>query len=62
MNGRNWILLSKGEFSNIMANPIQQKIMFDRPVAIKYFKLIANNINNNQKQATFAEVGVVTMN
>ena len=62
MNGRNWILLSKGEFSNIMANPIQQKIMFDRSVPIKYFKLKANNINNNQKQATFAEVGVVTMN
>ena len=45
-----------------MANPIQQKIIFDSPVEIKYFKLVANQISNNQKQATFAEVGVVTMN
>ena len=62
VNSRDWILLSKGEFSNIMANPIQQKTMFERPVAIKYFKLIANNISNNQKQVTFAEVGIVTNN
>lgn len=59
-DGKSWIQLSKGEFSNIVSNPIQQKVLFQKTTSVKYIKLIANKIMGDKDQATIAEIGVIT--
>ena len=59
-NGKKWSKISKGEFSNIVANPIQQKIMFKETASVKYIKLVADKIMNDNKNAIIAEIGVIT--
>ena len=59
-NGKNWFLASKGEFSNILNNPIEQEIALGKTIKTKYIKLVADKIMNNSKKAVIAEIGVVT--
>ncbi len=41
-NGRDWgAPAARGEFGNIKANPIQQKVMFAKPVPGRFFKFVA---------------------
>lgn len=59
-DGINWMLVSEGEFSNIIANPIQQKIRLPETTSVKYIKLIANKIMNDTDEALIAEIGIIT--
>ncbi|MDE1192331.1 MAG: alpha-L-fucosidase [Arachidicoccus sp.] len=55
-DGTTWNKISKGEFSNIQANPIQQTITFKTTVKARYFKFkILRTINN--ENPTIAELG-----
>ncbi|MBJ7882126.1 alpha-L-fucosidase [Gelidibacter salicanalis] len=60
MDGENWTTLSEGEFSNIIANPIQQKITFSKATSVRYIRLVANKIMNDKDDALIAEIGVIT--
>lgn len=60
LNGNDWELLSEGEFSNIIANPIQQNIRFQHKAKVKYIKLVANQIMDNSQTVIIAEIGVIT--
>lgn len=57
-NGTNWKTVSKGEFGNIAASPIEQKITFD-PEKARYIRLTATKTLDGNK-ASFAEIGVIT--
>ncbi|WP_245577773.1 alpha-L-fucosidase [Gelidibacter mesophilus] len=59
-DGENWKKIAKGEFSNIAANPVQQTIKFDKPVSLKYIRLIADKVIGAQNQVRIAEIGVIT--
>lgn len=59
-NGKTWNVLSEGEFSNIMANPIQQKIEFSKSSKVRFIKLRAKNISNNEDSAIIAELGIIS--
>ncbi|MEN8186791.1 MAG: alpha-L-fucosidase [Bacteroidota bacterium] len=59
-DAKNWELLSKGEFSNIEANTVLQKIGFKKSFDIRYLKLVADKISNDSKIMTVAEIGVIT--
>lgn len=59
-NGKKWRLLKKGEFSNIIANPIEQKISFDKKSRVKFVKLTANKVKNKDQKALVAEIGIIT--
>lgn len=59
-NGENWKKLSEGEFSNIIANPIKQKVVFQKATRVKYIKLVADKIMNNKSTALIAEIGIIT--
>jgi len=37
---KDWTLLKAGEFANIKANPIQQKILLDKPIRTQYLKFV----------------------
>lgn len=60
LNGYDWHLLSKGEFSNILANPIQQKIIFQNDYNVKYIRMVADKIMDDSSEVVIAEIGVVT--
>jgi alpha-L-fucosidase len=41
-DGKQWgSPVAEGEFGNIKANPIQQKVPFTTPVKVRYFKFVA---------------------
>ncbi|GGF28628.1 alpha-L-fucosidase [Echinicola rosea] len=57
-NGRNWKTVSKGEFGNIAASPIEQKITFEAENA-RFIRLKAIKTLDG-KDASFAEIGVIS--
>lgn len=57
-DNRNWTLLKAGEFSNIKANPIQQKIIFDKSIRTKYLKFLPKEILGDS--FTAAEIELYT--
>ena len=59
-DGKNWTKLSEGEFSNIISNPIQQKVLLSKTFEVKYIRLMADKIMNDKDQALIAEIGVIT--
>ncbi len=60
-NGRRWRKpVMKGEFSNIQNNPMQQEILFEKPVDGRYLKLVATNVINDNGGLSVAEIGVIT--
>lgn len=60
IDGKQWTKLSEGEFSNIVANPIQQKIQFPKATTVTYIKLVADRIMEDQDKAIIAEIDVIT--
>ncbi|QDH78510.1 alpha-L-fucosidase [Echinicola soli] len=57
-DGGNWKTVRKGEFGNIAASPIEQKITFGTENA-KFIRLKASKTLDG-KEASFAEIGVIT--
>lgn len=58
-DAKTWQKISKGEFSNVIANPVQQKIMFKDSITLRFIKLIAIKTMNST-QPVIAEIGVFT--
>ncbi len=46
VDGVSWQKQAGGEFSNIVANPILQRILFDRPVVARYVRLTVEAVAN----------------
>lgn len=40
-DGKTWTTAAKGEFGNIKANPVQQKVLLGNPAKARFFKFIA---------------------
>ncbi|WP_035069330.1 alpha-L-fucosidase [Anditalea andensis] len=55
----NWELVAEGEFGNIENSPILQRITLDRKVNARYIRLESKRTTDG-KNASFAEVGVIT--
>ena len=58
-NGKNWRLLSKGEFSNVLANPIEQKVVLSKSSKVRFIKLKATKVQKNAR-GVVAEFGIIT--
>lgn len=56
-DGKNWIELSRGEFSNIKANPIQQEVTFHKLQPARYFKL--SDLSNSEDGFNISEIGII---
>ena len=50
---------AKGEFANILNNPILQRVMFDKPLSGRYIRLHALASPNNKPWAGAAEIDVI---
>ena len=59
-DNKNWEIVSAGEFGNIWNNPIEQKIYFNS-INGKYIKINAVKIHGGENIASFAEIGVITL-
>jgi alpha-L-fucosidase len=60
LDGKTWGKpAAQGEFGNIKANPVQQKVMFAKPVKGRYFKFVAKH-TLEENHAVVAEIGVIT--
>ena len=58
-NGKDWGKpVAQGEFSNIKANPIRQRIDLAQPVKAQYMKFVVTSVVD-AKHVTIAELGVV---
>ncbi|MDJ1481863.1 alpha-L-fucosidase [Cytophagaceae bacterium YF14B1] len=61
-DGKRWDLQKAGEFSNIKANPISQRVDLEKPVSARYFRFEPLHVitSFNQKEAVgIAELGVI---
>ncbi len=59
-NGRNWSLVQQGEFSNVLNNPIEQRIWFNKTVQGRYLKFLPKKTKNDAGKALIAELGIIT--
>ncbi|WP_159636711.1 alpha-L-fucosidase [Sphingobacterium composti Ten et al. 2007 non Yoo et al. 2007] len=50
----NWTTIKEGEFSNILSNPIEQIVEFDKQVSSKYLKFVAKDMTG----FTFGELNI----
>jgi alpha-L-fucosidase len=61
LDGKEWHLSKSGEFSNIQANPIEQKVLFDKVVEARFIKLKAREGAFSENTGiTIGEVGAIT--
>ena len=58
-DANNWRSVTKGEFSNVLNNPVEQKIVFE-PVTSRFIKLKALKVKEESHRASFGEIGVIT--
>jgi hypothetical protein len=58
-DGKNWgEAISKGEFANIINNPIIQKVNFNQKINGNYVKFTADKIVEDKKDVSFLEFGL----
>jgi len=57
-DGKNWELAAEGEFGNIAANPIQQRVDLKSPLKARYFRFTALH-SVNGIPLSVAELGVI---
>ena len=57
-DGTTWSEAAKGEFGNIKANPVQQKVLFEKSVQARYFKFVALH-SADADCVCVAELGVI---
>lgn len=58
-DNRSWNTVAKGEFGNIINNPVERQITFT-PTKGRYIKIKALKVKGDDFRTTFGEVGVVT--
>ncbi len=57
-DGKRWVQVAEGEFSNIKANPIEQTVPLKSPVSARYFRFTGlHAVDKNHVSA--AEIGVI---
>jgi alpha-L-fucosidase len=62
LNGKDWRTeIENGEFSNILNNPITQKIFFNNPIKAKYLRFTPTKIDEEVRIVGIAEIGVFTV-
>jgi alpha-L-fucosidase len=58
-DGRSWTKVAAGEFGNIAANPVRQRVMFATPVKVRYFRFTATHAVEANDRVAIAEIDIV---
>ena len=56
LDGKDWALASSGEFGNMAANPVKQRVAFEKPVKARYFRFIATHALEKNDRVAVAEI------
>ncbi len=59
-NGKIWKRVAKGEFSNILNNPLEQKVELGSSFDARHIKLVAEKLMDGADKAVVAEIGIIT--
>ncbi len=54
-DGKNWTLRAEGEFGNVLANPVRQRVTLAQPVKARYFKFVGTHAANDCNHVAVAE-------
>ncbi|WP_353130491.1 alpha-L-fucosidase [Parapedobacter pyrenivorans] len=57
VDGAVWKKVSTGEFANIVANPIEQVVDFDKPIQARYFRFTVTAVANTSGNHTVVSIG-----
>jgi alpha-L-fucosidase len=61
-NGKTWEEQKSGEFSNIKANPVEQRVDLSTPVTARYFRFVPVSVipaDDNSTDVGIAELGII---
>jgi alpha-L-fucosidase len=58
-DGRSWTKAASGEFGNIAANPVRQRVTFGRPFRARYFRFTATHAVGANDRVALAEIDIV---
>ena len=58
-DGSDWKLAAAGEFGNLAANPVRQRVMFAAPMFARYFRFTATHALNGNDRIALAEIDLV---
>ena len=58
-DGRSWTKVAAGEFGNIAANPVRQRVMFATPVKARYFRFTATHAVEANDRVALAEIDIL---
>ena len=58
-DGIDWKLAAAGEFGNLAANPVRQRVMFAAPIFARYFRFTATHALNGNDRIAIAEIDLV---
>ena len=54
-DGKSWTLRAEGEFGNVLANPVRQRVTLAQPVKARYFKFVGTHAANDCNHVAVAE-------
>lgn len=57
-DGKVWTKAAGGEFGNLAANPVKQRVTFDRPAKARYFRFAAVHALDTNDRVAVAEVDI----
>ncbi|GAA4802287.1 alpha-L-fucosidase [Olivibacter ginsenosidimutans] len=60
-DGRKWTALADGEFANIKANPILQRISLPKPTTARYLKLVAEKGADDTAESLAFDVNAISL-
>ena len=55
-DGKTWTKAASGEFGNLAANPVRQRVTFAKPVAARYFRFTATHALEENDRIAVAEI------
>ena len=57
-DGKDWTKAGEGEFGNIGANPVKQRVTFEKPVKARYFRFTGTHSLGKNDHVALAEIDV----
>ena len=58
VDGKTWNKTSAGEFGNLAANPVRQRVTFENPVKARYFRFTATHALSGNDRIAVAEIDI----
>ena len=58
VDGKTWMKVASGEFGNIEANPVRQRVTFEKPVKARFFRFTGTHSLGKNDHVALAEIDI----